>query len=170
MSKQKLFIGISGKMCVGKSTITKLLLAAIPNSCRVSLAAPIYKAQDMIYKEYKLTMEGDKDRDLLIAIGKWGRDRSEDFWLSQFAGMSLDNEYEVIICDDVRFENEAEFFKKYGTLIRLEGTQRGNNVDLSRANDATETSLDNYKFDNVINNSLSPEDICKEIARIMMGK
>ena len=170
MKKTKIFIGISGKMCVGKSTITKLLLAAIPNSGRVSMASPIYKAQDMIYKEYGMTMEGDKDRDLLIAIGKWGRNISEYFWLEQFGKVCTESDLEVIICDDVRFENEAEFFKRHGTLIRLEGAQRGNNVDLSRANDATETSLDNYKFDNVIHNSLSPEDICKEIARIMMGE
>lgn len=170
MHKQKLFIGISGKMGTGKSTITDLLLAAIPNSGKGSMASPIYKAQDILYKEYGLTMEGDKDRELLIAIGMWGRNRTPDFWLEQFAKSCIESEYEVIICDDVRFPNEADFFKKYGTLIRITGEQRGDNVDYARLNNETEIALDDYKFDNTISNKLSPTDICKEIARILQGK
>tara|TARA_R110000851_G_C13064148_1_gene564247 strand:+ start:1075 stop:1587 length:513 start_codon:yes stop_codon:yes gene_type:complete len=170
VSKQKLFIGISGKMCVGKSTISKLLLQALPNSGRGSMASPIYKAQDILYKEYDIQLEGDKDRDLLIAIGMWGRSKSPDFWLEQFVKESVQSDYDIIICDDVRFPNEADLFAKHGILIRIEGEQRGDNVDHSRSQNATETSLDDYKFEHVINNSLSPEDICLRIGEIMQGK
>ena len=75
MSKQKLFIGISGKMGTGKSTLPDLLLKALPNSGKGSMASPIYKGQDILYNEYGLPLEGDKDRPLLIAIGMWGRDK-----------------------------------------------------------------------------------------------
>ena len=170
MSKQKLFIGISGKMCVGKSTITNLMLKALPKAGRVSLASPIYKAQDLLYDEYGLTVSGDKDRELLIAIGLCGRNKSPDFWLEQFVKVATESDKEIIICDDVRFPNEADLFKKHGILIRIEGEQRGGNVDHSKVNDATEIGLDDYKFDNVINNSLSPEDICLEIGKILQGK
>ena len=84
MSKQKLLIGISGKMAVGKSTISHMLKAAFGESMKVnivSLSKPIYQAQDLLYKHYGLTLEGDKDRELLIAIGLWGRNKSENFWI-----------------------------------------------------------------------------------------
>lgn len=170
MSKQKLFIGISGKMGTGKSTITNILLEAIDNSGKISMSSPIYKAQDLLYEEYGLTLSGEKDRALLIAIGMWGRDRDSDFWLNQAVSTGINNNNEVVICDDVRFPNEANFFKKHGVLVRIEGKQRGDNVDHSKATDPTECALDDYDFEHVLSNKLSPEDICKKIANIMLGK
>ena len=165
----KLFIGISGKMCVGKSTITKLLINAIDNSTRFSVAKPLYECQDILYSKLGLTLESEKDRDLLIALGMWGRNKDPNFWLNQFVTSALDSDTEVIICDDVRFPNEADFFAKHGVLIRIDGEQRGANVDTSRATDSTETSLDEYPFKHIVSNSNSPEDMCKEIAEILMG-
>lgn len=167
----KILIGISGKMGTGKSTVTKLLVDALGelNVQKISNAAPMYKVQDLIYKELGLTMQGEKDRDLLIALGMWGRNRSTDFWLEQLAKTIMESDKNIFICDDVRFENEANFFNKFGTLIRIEGEQRGANVDHSRSTDATECGLDDYPFKNVISNKLSPEDMCKEIAYILQG-
>ena len=171
MKKHTLFIGISGKMGTGKSTVSKLIRKSLDKSVISSIASPLYKAQDLIYKEYGLTLEGEKDRDLLIALGLWGRNKSPDFWLEQFVKRAIEGRAEIVICDDIRFENEAKFFEENGVLIRLEGAQRGDNVDYSRADDKTETSLDNYKFKNVIINiDKSPEEICLDIACILMGK
>lgn len=170
MSKQKLFIGISGKMGVGKTTISQMLQSIMPNSEVLAFASPLYKAQDMIYDQYSLNLQGDKDRDLLIAIGQWGRNIDPDFWIEQFAKQALESEFEIIICDDIRFPNEAKFFEKFGTLVRIDGEQRGDNVDSSRATNITETALDNYKFDHVISNKQSPADICMAIANVMLGK
>jgi hypothetical protein len=168
---QKLLIGISGKMGTGKSTITNLLIEALGSdrAQRVSLAAPIYEAQDLIYDKYKLQMEGEKDRDLLIALGLWGRNKHPDFWLGQLARIIMESDREIIICDDVRFENEADFFNKRGFLFRIEGEQRGDNVDSKRKDDPTETSLDSYKFEHILDNTKSPADICKQIANVLMG-
>ena len=173
MKKQKLLLGISGKMGSGKSTISHMLKAAFGDTMKVeimSLSKPIYKAQDLLYKEYGLTLEGDKDRDLLIAIGLWGRGKSSNFWLEQMAKMITESDADVIICDDVRFENEADFFDRLGFLVRIEGKQRGNNVDRDKATDATETALDNYKFKNIVSNLLPPDEMCKQIGIMMGGK
>ena len=166
--KQKLFIGISGKMGVGKSTITDLLIKAIPNAGRLSFAEPLYRAQNLIYREFGLKLRGDKDRDLLIALGQWGRDIHSDFWVGLAAKAGFNSEFDVVICDDIRFPNEANFFKKHGILIRIEGEQRGDNVDTSRASDATECALDDYKFEHIVKNDQSPEDMCMLIAAIML--
>jgi hypothetical protein len=167
---KKLIIGISGKMGTGKSTVTNILVEALGKhrSERISLAKPIYNAQDALYKMYGLEMEGEKDRDLLIAIGLWGRNKNPDFWLDQLAKYAIETDKEVLICDDVRFENEANFIDKVGFLIRIDGEQRGSNVDISRKEDPTECSLDTYNFKHRVSNTLSPEDMCKKIAKMLL--
>lgn len=170
---KKLLIGISGKMGTGKSTVSHLLKAVFSESAKVgieSLATPIYKAQNLLYTQYNIPLEGDKDRDLLLSIGKWGRDKNPDFWLEQFAKQVLKSKYDIIICDDVRMKNEADFFKKHGLLFRIEGEQRGDNVDPSKANNSTECALDDYEFDNIISNNQEPALMCKDIALIMAGE
>ena len=173
MTKQKLLIGISGKMGSGKSTISHMLKAGFEMTDRkveiMSLSKPLYKAQDLLYKQFGLELQGDKDRNLLISIGQWGRDIDPDFWVEQAAKSIVESDADIIICDDIRFKNEADFFKRLGVIFRIEGEQRGDNVDHSKATDATECSLDDYKFDNVIHNNKSPDDMCMEIATIMGG-
>lgn len=156
----KLYIGISGKMGTGKSTLTAGLMHELSSlrSERVSMAAPIYNLQNMIYDELGMTVDGDKDRPLLIALGMWGRDRSSDFWLKQAVRKFEESDAELIICDDVRFENEAKWFEENGILIRLEGEQRGDNVDASRADNITETALDGYAFKNIVSNTQGKEN------------
>ena len=169
----KLFIGISGKMGTGKSTISHMLKAAFQDTGKVdivSIASPLYKAQSMLYTEYGLTVSGEKDRDLLITLGKWGRDKNPDFWVEQFAKSVIGSDSEIIICDDIRFKNEVAFFEERGFLFRLEGSQRGDNLDLSKASDPTECALDDYNFDNIIDNNKTPAEICKEIAEILLKR
>ncbi len=148
----KLYVGISGKMCVGKTTLTNGIIEALGSLKveRVSLAKPIKDIQDMVYSELELEMQGEKDRDLLIALGMWGRGKDSNFWLKQAVKAMEKSDAHIVICDDVRFFNEAKWFNDNGLLIRLEGEQRGANVDKSRANDPTETNLDSFPFDHVI--------------------
>ena len=114
-----------------------------------------------------LELQGDKDRDLLIMLGAWGRSKNPDFWVEQFAKAVLESDTEIVICDDVRFPNEAKFFEDHGLLFRIEGEQRGDNVDKSRADAPSETALDEYKFQNVIKNDIEPALMCRQIAEVM---
>lgn len=152
----KILIGISGRMGSGKTTLSDALIKRLGGT-KVSLAAPIKNLQNMIYNNVSIDMEGDKDRDLLIALGKWGRSKHEDFWLNEVKHLINTLDDIVIICDDIRFPNEAKFFKENGILMRINGEQRGINVD-HNVNDATETALDNYPFDFYIDNRKSIEE------------
>lgn len=156
----KLFLGISGKMGSGKTTLTNGLIESLPHLkvVRVSLAKPIKDLQDIIYKELGLTMVGEKDRELLIALGMWGRSKSSSLWLDQATKKMKEIDADVIVCDDVRFVNEAEWFSENGLLLRLEGEQRGANVDESKKNDTSETSLDSFDFKYYIQNSHGIEE------------
>jgi len=146
----KIYIGVSGKMGTGKSTVSNAIIAHLGGT-RIPLAAPLYALQDTIYTQCSIELQGDKDRDLLIALGLWGRSKSETFWLDQFIKTAEASKHDIVICDDVRFPNEADFFSKHGLLIRLEGMQRGANVDHNTGN-KTEIALDDYVFENTISN------------------
>lgn len=151
----KIYIGISGKMGVGKTTVTNGIQKVLKNSDIevVSLAKPIKDIQNLIYSSLDMNMKGVKDRSLLIALGMWGRGKDDNFWLDQAVKRFTEATSDIVICDDVRFENEAEWFKNNGILIRLEGDQSGGNVDESDKDSPTETALDSYEFDNVVSNT-----------------
>ncbi len=150
---RKLYIGISGKMGSGKTTLTNGLIKNLTGfKCkRVSLAEPIKKLQDLVYKDLEMEMVGEKDRDLLIALGMWGRGKNDNFWLDTLEKKINKTDTQVIICDDIRFENEAKFFQEKGMLMRITGEQRGDNVDHNTSNE-TETALDNFNFDYYVDN------------------
>lgn len=156
----KLYIGISGKMGSGKTTLSSGIIDAMSEPvARISMATPIKDLQDTIYKELGMELEGEKDRDLLIALGMWGRGKDADFWLNQaIQRASKLMGTQIIICDDIRFENEAKWFKENGILMRINGEQRGPNVDHNTQN-VTETALDNFPFDYYIDNRVPEEDM-----------
>ena len=168
----KLYIGLSGKMGSGKTTLTNGLKEALPSFKIevVSLAKPIKDIQNMIYKELDIEMIGEKDRDLLIALGMWGRGKSDSFWLAQAIKKFEESDADIVICDDVRFKNEADYFDLAGILVRLEGTQRGPNVDVSRKNDATEVDLDDYDFTHRVSNLGNSEDMIVSLLKIIAAR
>ena len=157
---KKLYLGISGKMGSGKTTLSDGLIKALTSLkvARVSLAKPLKDIQDIIHGYVDVQLKGEKDRDLLIALGMWGRGKSPDFWLERAVSAMEEIDADIIICDDVRFLNEADWFKDNGLLMRIEGKQRGDNVDESRADDPTETTLDEYDFKYYISNNESAEE------------
>ena len=153
--KDKIIIGISGKMGSGKTTMTNAIIESL-GGVRVSLAKPIYDLQETIYDQLGIVLEGVKDRDLMIALGVWGRNKNPDFWLNQLDNFIEKTEHKIIICDDIRFPNEADYFRNKGIVVRLHGLQRGPNVD-HNVNDITETALDEYQFDYYMDNRRSME-------------
>ena len=153
----KIYIGISGKMGSGKSTLAKNIALALQSmsSETISLAKPIKDLQETIYKQLDLELPDVKDRPLLISLGEWGRAKYSSFWLDQAVKSMKKSKAQLVICDDVRFENEARWFQDNGILFRIEGEQRGSNVDKYLCNNPTETALDKFEFENIINNNLT---------------
>lgn len=153
-------IGISGRMGTGKTAISEGLIKMFADKkvVRLSMASPIKELHNLIYDKVPYKLVGEKDRDLLLALGKWGRSKSPDFWLNAFHETVVTMDADLIICDDIRFVNEAEYVKEHGILLRLRGLQRGPNVD-KNINDVTETVLDTYNFPYYIDNR-RPEENC----------
>lgn len=163
--KPRLIIGFSGKRGVGK-TAASVYLARKYGFHTISFAASLKekaklffpftpsdlseKGKEKPYKNYDWT-----PRDFIISVGKMARFYDPDYWVNN---SPLETQQGDISIDDVRFPNECEKIKSMGgKVVRIERFEKlniyGKNLD-----DASETSLDNYKgFDYTI-------DACRNVA------
>jgi len=165
-----MIIGLSGKMGTGKSTLATFIMSVMGLTAIVKIASILYELQDMIYKTLGLTLEGEKDRPLLIAIGMWGRSKDENFWTDKAMqrAKELSAQGYTVIIDDCRFPNEAKAIEDAGgLLIRIEGVQRGPNITPEAINTPSECALDEYKFEYVINNQTTQESVQEQFNFIL---
>ncbi len=122
-----MIIGFSGGMGCGKSTAIEQLeffTKKAPNL--VKFAGPLYDMQEYIYRRIASVYDRPegfvKDRVLLQWLGtNWGRDTiSQSIWVDLW---KADAEYtshrsrKDIVCDDVRFDNEAVAIKELGGYV-----------------------------------------------------
>jgi len=160
-----MIIGLSGKMGSGKSTLANHIISTSNKAVTVKIAGILYDIQDMIYTKLNMTLEGEKDRPLLIAVGMWGRDKDQDFWCKKALDQAqiLSSQSNIVIIDDIRFPNEALAVQNAGgLLIRIEGTQRGPNLTPEALTSTTETALDEFDFEYTINNQVSQEQVFEQ--------
>jgi hypothetical protein len=148
-------LGFSGKCTAGKTTAAEYIKRNYCNVKRFSLANAMKYS---IMEDFDLTREQvfkEKDipimiagkrrppRDLMIAIGNFYRTLDDDYWVRKLWGSIKReaDEEDLVVIDDVRYPNEANFFTKHGPaeFIRIErpGVPLLDNV--------SETSLDNFK-------------------------
>ena len=105
-------IAICGKMASGKTTLAEEL--AVNDGFKIlSLAGEVKRVGIELFNMK------EKDRPLLQQIGMKMREIRESVWLDVL--IKLSEEHELVVCDDVRFINEAETLKKHGwVLIKLD--------------------------------------------------
>lgn len=125
-----MIIGFSGGMGVGKSTAVNVLRANTDRPVYlIKFAQPLYDMQELIYNRIRPVYERPesfvKDRKLLQWLGtEWGRDTISktlwvDLWKARAGQVFFDNPRSIIVCDDVRFDNEAETIKGAGGQVVL---------------------------------------------------
>lgn len=118
-------IGLNGGMGVGKSTAIELLRAQGETVSVVKFAQPLYDVQEFLYSRissvYSRPESFVKDRKLLQWIGTdWGRETLSqtlwvDLWKAEVRRLSATGA--LIVCDDVRFDNEAEAVHALGGVV-----------------------------------------------------
>jgi dephospho-CoA kinase len=163
-----MIIGISGKAGSGKDTVAQMLFEKIAGGKIITHFADNLKNiiskllrvsyQDLMNPEFKKkTVDLFPQytyRTLMQAIGTKFREIDKDFWVKLMMETFKYSDNYTIIIPDVRYKNEAEAIKnKGGVLIRI-------NRDIPEINDhSSETDLDNYKFDYIINNTGTLDDL-----------
>ena len=106
--------------------------------------------------------DGNKDeagRRLLQDIGMCGRTYDKDVWLNKTKNFLryYNHNTHVGVIPDVRFENEADWCMREGTLIRIirDGVEQ--------LDHPSETELDNYLVPVTVHNNGSKEDLKAEL-------
>lgn len=142
-----MLIGISGKKRVGKDTVGHWLEIK-HEFTRISFAA--------LLKEYARAFgwDGKKDikgRKLLQDLGMVVRNYNENFWVdaacAEMGRLKEEYNQENFVITDVRFMNEVEMIKDLGGYIIRVTSPTEIKTDIH----VSETELDNYNFDKVIN-------------------
>lgn len=118
-------IALAGYAGTGKTTLATF--AAASPSGVISMASPVKEIAKL------LGWDGNKDdrgRRLLVDIGMAGRAFQEDMWIRRWWATAQASGYSTIYCDDIRFENEAQFIRSIGGVVvflRREGWEAGAN-------------------------------------------
>lgn len=166
-------IGLNGSMGVGKSTAIELTKELSAQKVKlVKFAQPLYDMQGAIYKRIASVYERPetfiKDRKLLQWLGtEWGRDTiSKTLWVDIWKAEAikqhnLGSSETVIVCDDVRFDNEAAMIKSLGgVIIRITSNKANNRIDTAAGlvHHASESGIDDKFLDGHIVNDGSLSD------------
>lgn len=124
-----MIIAFSGSAGVGKSTAFETIRANSKGRavCLTKFAAPLYSIQEQIYRlispVYQRPDTFVKDRKLLQWLGtEWGRDTISktlwvDLWKARTQFVQAKDAELIVVCDDCRFENEAQTVHSLGGVI-----------------------------------------------------
>ena len=148
----KIFI-LSGKAKSGKNYVADIISDYYKNSIQISYA---YYLKQYVKKISNWDgKEETKPRDLLQSIGidliknidkeLLIRRVMEDIKVYSYF-------FDVIIVTDARLKEEVDIPKQLFKCITIRINGKDNDLTLEQKNHITETNLDNYKFDYVINN------------------
>jgi hypothetical protein len=167
-----MLIGFNGTMGVGKSTAVNLLSATAGSPVvLVKFAQPLYDMQEVVYDRirsvYRRPSTFVKDRKLLQWLGTdWGRDTISktlwvDLWKARVKAVQQEFSKAIVVCDDVRFDNEGEALTELGGLVvRITSDRAGDRIDTKAgiANHASEAGIaEKYLFRTIANNGTIDE-------------
>ena len=90
----------------------------------IKFAQPLYDMQEYIYKRAGIELK-NKDRGLLQYLGtQWGRSIDENLWVDLWRQevrshlfKSANHTTQIVLCDDLRFDNEAKQILDLGGKI-----------------------------------------------------
>lgn len=176
-----MIIGFSGRMGSGKSTAVEHLLEArrgigpgVPIAVR--FAADLYKAARAWYEALGMPFQKETARMLLQFGGtEWGRGQhGESFWVERWkqeAGSRVKLFRNVVLVEDVRFDNEAEAIKALGgVVIEVRTTQKamkGRKVATNGVKGhSSENGVSKHLVDAVITNSGSEKQFKAAVEKL----
>lgn len=154
---------IAGRAGAGKSTVAKMIIDHL--GCGIVL--PLAKAvKDAAFELGWDGKKDDKGRRLLQLLGtEIGRECIDpDIWIKKWELTCLELKPEVCIIDDVRFENEIEFFIERGAYtIKIVGRE-DSLVDTSHA---SEKGLKDEYFNSIFLNNGTTKALNKKVLRCL---
>lgn len=119
----------------------------------------------------------NKGRVLLQKIGYCGREYDINMWArTEFNYISnhYDYPFDIVTIDDWRFKNEFDYVLNSERLyrpikIRIDAPEREILLNTDAYNDASETELDDYKFDHIVSNPIHFDISLEEQLRLILS-
>jgi len=138
-------IAFTGKYQSGKTTCANF----IQNTIKLSFAKPV---KDIAKRQFGWDgQKDDRGRKLLQLIGTdVGREYNPNIWVEKMEQEFENKEYwhtNIIIIDDLRFNNEAELIKKWEGII-IEIIRPGYNGDNHKSEQGIDKIFINYTIEN----------------------
>ena len=172
MNTRKILIGLSGKMGVGKDYIAHNILMPYLEKKNIKTLMIAFADQIKVNTSVKhninlFDMYDTKNENIRRLLQKEGTENGRDkygdnIWINyvdKWTDIYSKRGIQAFIIMDVRFKNEADYIKsKNGLLIRIEAPLRNKERIINEKNSLeiqkhiSEIDLDDYKFDNIINN------------------
>ena len=189
-----MIVALSGKLSSGKTLSASLLYNMFKetsyNPKLKSIATPVYQVVSTLTNKSISFIQDNKTqmsdysmtyRELLQKIGIHYREElAEDIWLDLLFSDNYNPKNDIIIIDDLRFNNEVDYIKKKGEcfLVRLERYSNPIESNLVEhivkeyrtkknvAQHSSETQLDNYNgWNTVITNKDDIETLIKKLEK-----
>jgi hypothetical protein len=185
-----MIIAISGKAGSGKSTVGEIFekrgfridsfATSVKDICSLLFNFSRDKIEgireeDRIWRETpdksisELLGKNFSPRDAMILIGtEIGRNIiHQDIWIKTLFDRYEKNKTNLLI-SDLRFPNEYEEIKKRnGIIIRINSNRLTNSIKSSHI---SECALDNHKFDYIINNDGSLDELYEQVNNVINNK
>ncbi len=159
-------IAFTGPMGSGKSEAIKILKAYVKDTpiVLIKFAEPLYDIQEYAYNRiasvYVRKPDFIKDRPFLQWLGtEWGRntigpDLWVELWSTAVQQAIKQNPDAIIVCDDCRFNNEAEIVKSIGGMVvKISTDKSSDRIDTSRASHISENGISFDFVDFIIENN-----------------
>lgn len=118
-------------------------------------------------------IKDDKGRTILQYVGTDViRNKQPNYWVDFIISVLnlFEDEWDYVLIPDTRFPNEIDIMKKsFDTIaLRIERDGFDNGLSEEQKNHISEIALDDYKFDYIVNNNGTYEDLietCKEVIK-----
>lgn len=172
MNTHKILIGLSGKMGVGKDYIAQNIILPYLEKRNIKTLIIAFADQIKVNTSVKNNislskMYDTKNEDIRKLLQKEGTENGRDkygnnIWIDyvdKWTDVYSKKGIQAFIITDCRFKNEVDYIKKNnGVIIRIEAPLRNkeriykekNSLEIQKH--ISEIDLDDYKFDNIINN------------------
>lgn len=163
---------ISGKAQHGKDSTANILSKELKANGKHVLIAHFGDLVKYVCKQF-FDWNGEKDnygRSLLQRVGTDEvRKQYPNFWVDFIKNiLTVFNDWDYVLIPDCRFPNEVEMFNNFDKIaIRINRTNYISELTEEQQNHPSETSLDNYQFDYVINSKSGLDYLEKEVKRFL---
>jgi hypothetical protein len=154
-------IGISGKKYSGKDSVFNFIRQLYTPLLKVERIGFADALKEEVAREFKVTLEylEEHKADFRLMLQAWGNGKRDiidrNYWINKVVVELNYTHADIIVIPDVRYKNEADIINTLGGHLLRVNRMNGHTTD----SHPSEIDLDDYKFQHVIQNDGTLDDL-----------